>query len=118
MVMVWRSYLVRATPADKQDAVRFVAALNPGGMTSAYNALETAFNFDVEAIYFLTDGEPTSGKIVSPPAIVAAVSQANRSRRISIYSIGIAPGPPGGQLDLFLKTISGENYGEYRRVDQ
>ena len=80
--------------------------------------METAFNFDVEAIYFLTDGEPTSGKIVSPPAIVAAVSQANRSRRISIYSIGIAPGPPGGQLDLFLKTISGENYGEYRRVDQ
>ena len=118
-VKVWRPpYLVRATPAAKQDAARFVTGLNARGMTSAYDALEAAFNFDVEAVYFLTDGEPTSGKIVFPPAIVAAVSQANHYRRVSLYAIGIAPGVPGGPLDSFLQTIAAENYGEYRRVDQ
>ncbi|MGO8747208.1 MAG: VWA domain-containing protein [Thermoguttaceae bacterium] len=118
VVNVWQPYLVRATPANKQTALRFVVYLNPGGRTAAYDALEAALRLDVEAIYFLTDGEPTDGKIVAPSMIVAAVSRINRNRRISIYSIGIAPGVPGGPLELFLKTLSEQNYGLYRRVDQ
>jgi hypothetical protein len=118
MVNVWQPYLVRATPANKQNALRFVVYLNPGGRTAAYDALEAALRLDVEAIYFLTDGEPTDGKIVDPSMIVAAVSRINRNRRMSIYSIGIAPGAAGGPLDLFLKTLSEQNYGLYRRVDQ
>ena len=58
------------------------------------------------------------GKIPLPAAIVAAITQANRTRRMSVYTIGIAPGPPGGPLDTFMKTLAEQDFGVYRRVDQ
>jgi hypothetical protein len=73
--------------------------------------------FDTEAIYFLSDGAPHGGKITAPVDIVAAISAANKTRRISIYTIGIGAGIPGGPLDLFLKTLAEQNLGLYRRVD-
>ena len=61
-------------------------------------------SFDVEAVYFLSDGDPNAGKISVPEAIIAAVVQANRVRRISVYTIGICPGPAGGPLDNFMRA--------------
>jgi hypothetical protein len=98
--------------------MRFVGYLNADGQTAAYDALQAALCFDVEAIYFLTDGQPTVGRLVTPPAIVAAIGQQNRSRRVSMYAIGIAPGGPGSPLDAFLRTIAEQNFGSYRRVEQ
>jgi hypothetical protein len=115
---VWRKKLMPATLETQRAADRFVYALRPGGDTAAYDALAAAFRFDAEAVYFLSDGEPNAGTIPVPAAIVVAVAQANRARRISIYTIGIAPGPTDGPLDTFMKTLAEENYGVYRRVDQ
>ncbi len=115
---VWRKTLTPATPQAKQAAQRFVYLLRAGGRTAAYDALEAAFHFDTEAIYFLSDGAPNAGTIPRPDAILTAVTQANRARRISIYTIGIAPGEPGGPLDSFMKTLAEEDFGVYRRVDQ
>jgi hypothetical protein len=42
----------------------------------------------------------------------------NRSRRESIYTIGIAPGPPDGPMEWFMKTLAEQNMGQYRRVDE
>ena len=117
-VTVWRPALIPATAAAKQEAVYFVNNLAASGRTAAYDALDRAFHFDPEAIYFLSDGEPTCGKIVSPEGILAAVHTGNRNRRISIYSIGIAPGAPGSRLELFMKTLAEQNFGQFRRVDQ
>jgi hypothetical protein len=85
--------------------------------TASYDAVETALSFDTEAIYFLSDGAPHGGKIAAPVDIVAAISAINRSRRVSIYTIGIGAGIPGGPLDLFLKTLAEQNFGLYRRID-
>ncbi len=115
---VWRPCMVEATAANKQNAAWFIANLIPSGNTATYDALKAAFRFDAEAIYLVTDGEPTNGRIVAPPAIVAAVQQINHNRRVSIHVIGIAPRPPGGRFDLFLKTLAEQNLGQYRRVDQ
>ena len=90
-----------ATAATKQAAKTFVYLLRAGGRTAAYDALEAAFRFDTEAIYFLSDGEPNAGKVPRPNAILKAVHQINRTRRVSIYTIGIAPGNAGGPLDSF-----------------
>jgi hypothetical protein len=79
--------------------------------------MEAAFHFDAEAIYFLSDGAPNAGTIPRPDAILTAVTQANRARRISIYTIGIAPGEPGGSLDSFMRTLAEEDFGVYRRVE-
>jgi Ca-activated chloride channel family protein len=115
---IWRQTLVTATPDAKQATRYFIFSLQAGGHTAAYDALDAAFRFDAEAIYFLSDGAPNAGKISAPAAIVAAVTQVNRVRRISIYTIGIAPGPLGGPLDLFVKTLAQHNFGVYRRVEQ
>jgi hypothetical protein len=118
VVAAWKKTLMPASPANKRLAAQFVYTLRGAGKTAAYDALEAAFQFDAEAIYFLTDGEPNRGKIVAPDDIVAAIGQGNRSRRISIYAIGIAPGPPDGTFDTFLRTLAEQNFGAYRRVDQ
>jgi len=117
-VVAWQQRLVPATPATKQAARQFLYGLQANGRTAAYDALEAAFRLDVEAIYFLSDGEPTAGKIVAPAAILAAVGQTNRGRRISLYTIGIAPGLPGSPLDAFVRLLAEQNFGAYRRVDQ
>jgi hypothetical protein len=115
---VWQRSLTPATIASKQAARNFIYGFRAGGHTAAYDALDAAFRFDTEAIYFLSDGEPNAGKIPTPAAIVDAVTQSNRTRRISIYTIGISPGQPGGRLDLFVKTLAEQNFGVYRRVEQ
>ena len=77
-VGVWQRSLLAATPATKQKAAQFVTSLRPGGETASYDALEAAFAFDIEAVYFLSDGDPNYGKITAPTAIVAAIVKANQ----------------------------------------
>jgi hypothetical protein len=113
----WQRDLVLADPKNKRAAEKFIENLNPQASTNTYDALDAAMEYEVEAIYFLTDGAPTCGKIVAPVDIVTAVTGSNRTRRISIYTIGIAPGFSGSPTDTFLKSLAEENLGTYRRVD-
>jgi hypothetical protein len=115
---VWKPGLTLATAEAKETVRRYVAGLRAGGRTATFDALEAAFRFDAEAIYLLTDGEPNHGKIHAPLAIIAAIGRVNHARRLSIYTIGIMPGVPGGPLDSFVKTLAEQNWGLYRRVDQ
>jgi von Willebrand factor type A domain len=116
-VSAWQRTLVKADDKTKRAAIAYVDAQNPHSNTASFDALEAALVYDTEAIYFLSDGAPTSGKIVAPLDIVNAISAVNKVRRISIYTIGIAPGFPGSPTDVFLKTLSEQNFGRYRRID-
>jgi hypothetical protein len=116
-VSVWQRQLVAATEAAKKTAMHYVSVQGTHSNTASYDALEAAMEFDTEAIYFLSDGAPYGGKITAPVDIVAAITAANKSRRISIYTIGIGAGIPGGPLDMFLKNLAEQNLGLYRRVD-
>jgi Ca-activated chloride channel family protein len=117
-VSVWQKQLVPATQKAKHAAIAYVSSQGTAANTASYDALEAAFNFDTEAIYFLSDGAPHGGKIPAPVDIVAAITAINRVRRVSVYTIGIGVGFAGGPLDLFLKTLAEQNLGLYRRVDQ
>ncbi|HEX4130670.1 MAG TPA: VWA domain-containing protein [Pirellulales bacterium] len=114
----WRRQLVDASTANKADAQRFVAGLVADDRTATYDALDTAFYFNAESIYLLTDGAPSAGRIVDKPEIVEAIGKQNRTRRESIYTIGLAPGLPGSDFDVFLAKLAQNNYGIYRRVDE
>ncbi len=115
---VWRKKLMPATLETQRAADRFVYGLRPGGDTAAYDALEAAFRFDAEAIYFLSDGEPNAGKIPLPAAIVAAVTAGQpHPPDVHLYDRH-CPRAPGQPLDTFLKTLAEQNFGVYRRVDQ
>jgi hypothetical protein len=116
-VSSWQRQLVPSTPENQQAAALFVAAQELGWNTATYEALEVALAWDAESIYLLTDGAPDGGKIGRPAQIVAAVSQSNRVRRVTINSIGIGVGPPGSDFDNFLRSLSARNFGEYHRVD-
>jgi uncharacterized protein YegL len=116
-VYVWSPKMVEATEAAKKRAQAFVYDLPVGGATVTYDALEAALNMRIESIYLLTDGEPTKGKIVRPPAIVAAIRTQNRLQGTSIHCIGLGVGPDAGIFSQFLKALSEQNHGEYRKVD-
>ena len=53
-----------------------------------------------------------------PEEIVGVLTRLNHTRRVTINSIGIGVGPSGNLFDTFLKTLSEQNYGDYRRVDE
>ncbi len=114
---VWQKQLVAATEQAKRAATVYVNSQSTHSNTASYDALEAAFHFDTEAIYFLSDGEPRGGKIPAPADIIAAITTANKTRRVSLYTIGIGAGFPGSPLDTFMHTLADQNYGLYRRVD-
>lgn len=117
-VTSWNKQLVAASPQAKQSAKAFVDVQLPKARTASYDALEEAFRFQPEAIYFLSDGAPRGGKISMPDQILAVVGQINRGHWCSIYSIGLGPGEPGGPLDAFLRSLAEQNLGTYRRIDE
>lgn len=115
-VFPWRAQLAPASPANKAEAAAFVMAQHALGATWSYDALDAALSFDVESIFFLTDGEPCGGTISNPVAIIGALTQQNHARRVTINCIGVDVGPAGGVFDAFLRTLSLSNYGDYRRA--
>jgi hypothetical protein len=118
-VNVWQQELMPASEANRKQAIQMVMGQETrGGGTSSYDALEAAFGLDPEAIYFVTDGKPMSGKIVVPSEIVAAVSDVNRVRRISVHSIGIGTGEGEDVFAGFLRALAEADWGEFRSVDQ
>jgi hypothetical protein len=113
----WQRRLVPATAAFKQQAVRWIEHLVAQSTTATMSALELALTYDVEAIYLLSDGAPTAGRLTEPGAIVAAIEAINRQRLVSIYTVGIGAGAAGDPFDQFLRELAERNLGAYRRVD-
>jgi hypothetical protein len=120
IVAPWSRELMPATPDNRAAAIAWVLSRGLGPQTASYNALEAAFAFDTESIYFLTDGQPAGGAIDNPAMIIDAITRLNQTRRLTINSIGVAVGPPGplNPFDQFLSGLATLNFGEYRRVDQ
>jgi hypothetical protein len=117
-VRSWQKKLVVADTTNKKKAIQFVKKQETNLQTASFDALEAALGFDAEAIFFLTDGAPFGGKIAAPPEIVRVITLLNRSKRESIYAIGIGAGEVGSPMDTFLRTLAESNFGIYRRVDE
>ena len=112
---VWQPRLVPATLTLKQLATQTVIARGMQVGTASHAALNAAFNLDPEVIYFLSDGEPTDGQ---PVTIVESMSERNRTRRITIHTIGVVTQRGGGAgLTFFMKPLAEHNYGVFRLVE-
>ncbi len=111
----WHPRLVPATEDAKKTASRAVISRGLAMGTASHAALMAAFSLDPEAIYFLSDGEPTDGP---PVQIVNAASQLNRTRRVSIHTIGVVTTAHGGEgLTLFMKPLAEQNYGTFQLIE-
>lgn len=118
-VRVWQTSMVPATPEWKQRAANLIAELEATRDTASYDALEAAFALDPEAIFFVSDGAPTSGKVVSQADIVNVISTLNRVRRVSIHTVGIGTNDTTAAIfGRFMRSLAEPNWGEYRNVER
>lgn len=115
-VRQWRNELLPATEQNKREAIAFVQRLGYGDRTNTYGALLETLQFDsqLEAVFMLSDGRPTLGKIMQPAAIVADIMHRNRFRHLQFNTIGIAVNE---STERFLKALADQSNGEYRRAE-
>jgi len=82
--------------------------------TASHAALTATFGLEPEAIYFLSDGEPTDGQ---PAQIVTSITALNRTQRVSIHTIGVVTDRGGGVgLTRFMEPLAQQNYGKFQLV--
>lgn len=113
-VGAWQRQMIQATESSRKHALRYIASVQPQAATATFDALEAAFSHpDLEAVYLVTDGVPTTGKVIHLEAIIKAVSEQNQARRVTLNVIGIQP---EGPFEEFLKALAEKNFGTYRRV--
>lgn len=111
-VRKWKSELVYATDENKRNAAVFIHRLGYGGSTNTHGALRESMEFDddLEAVFLLTDGIPSSGRLVQPAAIINDIVHRNRLRHLKINTIGIAV---NSKTQLFLKTLAQKCSGQF-----
>lgn len=120
-VKLWKKKLVPATKANKLQAQTFIEALKAGGGTNIYDAVKSAFDLagdgakdstialNVETIFLLSDGAPSSGPVTNPDGIRTDVKKWNLLQRVKIHSIGL-----GDDCDeKFMRGIAEDNGGIY-----
>jgi hypothetical protein len=112
-IRLFRRELTQATPTGKREGTSFAYGLLPADLTNCHDALMAGVGTDenLEAMLFLSDGEPTAGPIVEPFAIVDAITQRNAFQRTSIDTIGI---DARGVHEEFLKQLAARNFGQYK----
>lgn len=115
-VRMWRDVLVQATEDNKLEAIKFVQKLGYGDRTNTYAALRNSLDFDqeLEAVFLLTDGRPTTGQLTAPAQIVPDIIHRNRFRHLNFNTIGIAV---QGSTETFLRTLAEQTNGEFRQPD-
>jgi hypothetical protein len=114
-VAAWRPKLVPALDHHKQQAIRFVSEIRADGETAWFDALEAAMTMDgnTEAVFFLTDGVPTTGRIVAPAKIAQVLSEENTYRRIKLHTVGI--GVSRWPM-RFLAALAEDSGGQFRAI--
>lgn len=101
--------------ANKKSAMDFVEGLEGkfDGGTPTYLVLSEALNYDAEAIFLLTDGEPTD--IEYWPEIVKRITRENGGRK-AIFSVALGYYRKLPELVDFLDALSKENDGKFLGV--
>lgn len=114
-VLPFMTQLVQAEDDNKRAARNFAYRLTPDKKTACYDALSAGLMADanLEAMYFLSDGEPTTGRLVDMPTIVNSITAQNAFQRTSIYTLGI---DARGAHEEFLKDLARRNYGQFVMV--
>ena len=111
----WRKSLVEASDRNKKTAIRYVTGIRQGLGTNTFAGLERALGLDyVEAIFLLSDGNPTRGKFVAPEQIIREVGRQNAFRHIIINTVGIST---TGVTQRFMRELAAENGGEYQGTE-
>lgn len=104
----WQDGVAESDGEGREAAFEWIERMGANGATNLYGSLEEAFKDpDVDTIFVLSDGEPTSGDIVDPGSIRERVRLWNENRGITIHCISV-----GGSLQV-LEWIANDHGGTY-----
>lgn len=130
----WQKKMVKATSGNKNKAIKYLSRLTPeavaptgggirragaiAGQTNTFEALNAAFGlfkgdeFDKKAfkteadtVFFLSDGNPTTGRITQPQTLLDYVATVNKRAKLVIHTISF--GNANKQLMEILAQQSG-----------
>lgn len=115
LLQVWQPALVTANIEAKAAALQYVNSIYTGDKTASYDALSRGLTFDpnTELVVFLSDGKPTTGKIVETTAIVKQITLENTFIRATIETLGI---DTEGVAEMFMYDLAKNNNGTYLRI--
>jgi hypothetical protein len=112
----WKTKLHPATRKNKADAIDFTKDMDPHGLTNLYGVIEAALSDkEVDTLYILSDGEPTTGKFgrtAAADAFVAAVLEliANRKKKVRIHAFGFFLRGRGRAILVSLAEATGGSF--------
>ena len=121
-VKLWKTNLVSANPQNIKSAINFLDSLAPKGGTNIYDSLKTAINLkNVETVYFLTDGMPTSGAKTDTTSIINDLKSWNNNKKVIVNSTAFLIGKFSGDNEAksisLMKSIAKSTNGVYRAID-
>jgi Mg-chelatase subunit ChlD len=107
--------LASMSPSNVTSALAFGDSLigNFGGSTPTFHALKTALNYNAEAIFIMTDGEPTD--VDDWKSIVHQITRMNNGSK-KIYSVAIGNYRAKPELVEFLEELARKNKGKFLGV--
>jgi hypothetical protein len=92
----------------KKAASAFADGIQARGPTNVHAGLRLALaDGDVDTIFLLTDGQPSSGPVVDQDALLREVSQWNLGRVVRIHTVAI------GGRSRFLERLAEQSGGEH-----
>ncbi|MEQ8768361.1 MAG: HEAT repeat domain-containing protein [Planctomycetota bacterium] len=120
-VSAWQPRMVAANKKNKNEALEKILGVKAEGATNIFEALELGFSMAgmglsdryypaaIDTIFFLTDGEPTAGRLQEKPAILEEIERQNRYKKVELHCIGM-----GILHDRnFLQSLARQNAGQY-----
>ncbi len=129
----WKKRLVPATKASKKSFCAYLDRLRCGPHTNVWAGLKRALDLEVithgsryptevDEIFILSDGSPTTGQIRDPEQILATVTDLNHVNRIRINTVFIEgkddarfPGQPDWKMSAaeLMERIAAQNGGRF-----
>jgi hypothetical protein len=118
-VRTWKKSLEPASPKNKASARKFVEELKPEGATNIFDALVASMEIaappakgrepGADTIFFMTDGQPTHGKVIDAHQILDEVTRRNRALGVTLHTVGVSK----EQNSAFLLNLAKRNGGRY-----
>jgi hypothetical protein len=135
-VSVWSKDLVPATTANKARFRKYVEGLIAQGATNLWGGMSEGlklksqvygarYETNVDELFILSDGLPTTGEVTNPQDILTQVAETNRFARVRINTVyiagsrdeqggpaGVGAGPRMGGAEL-MRRLATENGGRF-----
>ena len=131
-VTVWKKDPQVRGARTLADAVEWFGKADAVGSTNIHDALEQAFKMmgqglakdkssepAYDTVFLMTDGKPSSGKVIDPKLILGDLRRWNEARKVRLHVVGVGGhgknlgGQAADDIDVgFLKDMAAQNGGQ------